>query len=314
MKSTKVRNSFFLVLTALIWGVAFVAQSEGGKAVGPYSFNSIRSLIGALVLVPVIMLLDRLKMTNRKPVSKEDRKMLIKGGVCCGVALFLASTIQQLGIYYGTGAGKAGFLTACYILIVPIIGLFLKKKCGFNVWIGVVITLAGLYLLCMNGSFSLQFSDILVMICAVCFSVHILVVDYFSPKVDGVRMSCIQFLVCGILCAVPMFVSDMGHCVEGIKEWSQAFTSWNTWIPILYAGVMSCGVAYTLQIVGQNGINPTIASLLMSLESVFSVIAGAFILKEKMSSRELIGCALIFTAIIIAQIPVKSRKTTKQKS
>jgi drug/metabolite transporter (DMT)-like permease len=189
---------------------------------------------------------------------------------------------------------------------VPILGLFFKKKCGINIWLGVLLALIGLYLLCMNGTLKMQNSDILVLICALLFSIHILVVDHFSPLVDGIKMSCIQFFVCGTLGCIPMFFVEMHHSLSGIKNWLSMFTSWDAWIPILYAGVMSCGVAYTLQIIGQKGLNPTVASLLMSLESVFSVIAGWVILNQTMGIRELAGCGLLFSAIILAQLPAKN--------
>lgn len=308
MKTLKLRNSFLLIITAFIWGTAFVAQREGGNAVGPYTFNCIRSIIGALVLIPVIFLLDKLGVTKKKNKTRKDKKTLFFGGTACGVALCLASNVQQLGLYFGTPAGKAGFLTACYILLVPILGLFLKKKCGWNIWAGVAITLIGLYFLCMNGSMSLQFSDALLMLCAVIFAIHILVIDHFTPLVDGVRMSCIQFFVCGILTAIPMFLSDMNHSLSEIRTWASALSSLDAWIPILYAGIFSCGVAYTLQIVGQEGLNPTVASLIMSLESVFSVIAGWILLGETLGLREQIGCAMIFIAIILAQLPIRQRR------
>ena len=302
-----VRNSCLLVLTALIWGIAFVAQTTGGDTVGAFSFNCIRSLIGGIVLIPVIHVLDT--KTDKKPKTAAEKKTLLTGGIACGCVMFIASSFQQLGINLGTEAGKAGFLTACYILLVPILGLFLKKKCGWNIWIGVVLTLAGLYLLCMNGTtgFSLRFSDGLVIICAVCFSLHILLVDHFSPLVDGVRLSSIQFIISGLIGLIPTFFVDMHHSLSGFYAWLPALQSWNAWIPILYAGVMSCGVAYTLQIISQNGLNPTIASLLMSLESVFSVLAGWIILGQKLTPREILGCVIIFAAIVLAQLPVNSR-------
>lgn len=305
MKSRQVRNSILLVLTAFIWGIAFVAQSEGGNAVGPFTFNGIRSLIGSIVLLPVIALLDRMKLTSKKPVTKAEKKTLLIGGLSCGVLLFLASSAQQLGICLGTPAGKAGFLTACYILLVPVLGLFLKKKCGVRVWVGIAITLVGLYLLCMSETLRLQRSDLLLLACALLFAVHILVVDYFSPQVDGVRMSCIQFLVCGILSLIPMFFSEIR---VGADVWLAKLTAPGAWLAILYAGVLSCGVAYTLQIVGQNGINPTVASMLLSLESVFSVLAGWIILKQSLGAKELLGCGLIFIAIILAQLPEKKKE------
>lgn len=305
MKSRQVRNSILLVLTAFIWGIAFVAQSEGGNAVGPFTFNGIRSLIGSIVLLPVIALLDWMKLTSKKPVTKAEKKTLLIGGLSCGVLLFLASSAQQLGICLGTPAGKAGFLTACYILLVPVLGLFLKKKCGVRVWTGIAITLVGLYLLCMSETLRLQSSDLLLLACALLFAVHILVIDYFSPRVDGVRMSCIQFLVCGILSLIPMFFSEIR---VGADVWLAKLTDPGAWLAILYAGVLSCGVAYTLQIVGQNGINPTVASMLLSLESVFSVLAGWIILKQSLGAKELLGCGLIFIAIILAQLPEKKKE------
>lgn len=302
------RNSFLLVLTALIWGVAFVAQSKGGDAVGAFSFNCIRSFLGAIVLVPAIAILDKFKLTKGKPQDKTQRKNLVVGGVCCGTFLAIATNLQQLGITGGTSAGKAGFLTACYIIMVPILGIFLKKKCTWNIWIGIGLTVGGLYLLCMTESLKFQLSDILVLLCALVFAIHILVIDHFSPLVDGVRMSCIQFLVCGIISFVPMMIFEVAPI--GIGEWITPLGTLDAWTPILYAGICSSGIAYTLQIIGQKDVNPTVASLLMSLESVFAVIAGAILLKETLSARELIGCALIFIAIILAQIPIKTKKKT----
>ena len=304
MKNRQIRNSLLLVLTALIWGSAFVAQRKGGDVVGPFTFNGIRSFIGSAVLVPVILVLNRVKPSEKIPKTRAEKTVLWVGGACCGTILFLASSAQQLGMYMGTSAGKAGFLTACYILLVPILSLFLKKKCGWNIWVGMGITVIGLYLLCMTDSLRFQASDLMVLLCALLFAVHILVIDYFSPLVDGVRLSCIQFLVCGILSMIPMFFVEMQHSLSGIVVWTQNLQSLDAWIPILYAGILSCGVGYTLQIIGQNGLNPTLASMLMSLESVFSVLAGWLILQEKMELRQLGGCALIFAAILLAQMPV----------
>lgn len=318
--SKQVRNSILLLLTAFIWGVAFVAQSEGGDAVGPYTFNCIRSIIGGCVLIPVIFIIKKIttrgnenKSINIENKPKENKKILIIGGILCGSALFMGSTLQQLGLYYGTTAGKAGFLTACYILLVPILGLFLKKKCGFNIWIGVFLSLIGLYLLCIDESFSLAFGDILVLCSAMAFSMHILLVDYFSPKVNGVKMSCIQFFTCGLIGVVPTVFVEMGTSTADISSWIAALGSLSAWIPILYAGVLSCGVAYTLQIIGQDGLNPTIASLLMSLESVFAVLAGWILLGQNMSIKEVSGCVLIFAAIILAQLPIDKVMPLKHK-
>ena len=210
-----------------------------------------------------------------------------------GILLALASSFQQMGIQYTT-VGRAGFITACYIVIVPILGhFFLRKKCGATIWIAVALALAGLYLLCITDGFSVGKGDLLVMVCSLLFSLHILVIDYFSPKVDGVKMSCIQFFVCGFLCAIPAVFTE--HIVL-----ADIFAAW---APILYAGVMSCGVAYTLQIIGQKDMNPTVASLILSLESCISVLAGWILLNQKLSARELSGCVLMFAAIILAQLP-----------
>ena len=292
----KVRNPILLVLTALIWGVAFVAQQQGGEMLGPYSFNGIRSLIGALVLLPVLAVMRR-----KGEVKQSNRRELLAGGCLCGFFLFAGSTVQQLGLYYGAGVGKAGFLTAFYIILVPVLGIFLKRKCGIHIWAGVLLALVGFYFLCVSGEFMLKGSDLLLLACALLFAIHILVIDYFSPRVNGVAMSCIQFLICGILSLIPM----MTETGDGLR---QLLVSREAWIPVLYGGIMSCGVAYTLQIVGQKGVNPTVASLLLSLESVFSVLAGWILLGEALTGRELLGCGLIFTAIILAQLPIKSDK------
>lgn len=312
MQTRTIRNTFLLLLTAMIWGAGFVAQSTGGDAVGAFSFNCLRSFVGAAALLPVILLADITGLSSRKPSDKAGKKQLWTGGICCGVMLCIASNFQQAGITMGTPAGKAGFLTACYIIIVPLLGLFLHKKCTWNIWLGVLITVAGLYMLCMNGKLTLQASDVLIIICALCYAMHILIIDHFSPLVDGIRMSCIQFLICAILSGVLMFFFDMGHSAAGIAAWAPALASKEAWISILYAGICSTGMGYTLQIVGQEGVNPTIASLIMSLESVFSVIAGWIFLHEVLSLRELTGCLLIFAAVVLAQIPVGYLRKNKK--
>ena len=223
-----------------------------------------------------------------------DRKTLVIGGILCGIALAVASSLQQIGIVY-TSAGKAGFITALYILIVPIIRLFLGRRAGRKVWIGVALAVAGMYFLCITDGFSISKGDFLVFLCAVVFSVHILVIDHFAPKVDGVALSCIQFFVCGILCAVPMLALERPRVDEILAAW----------MPLAYAGVLSCGVAYTLQVIAQKNTDPTVASLLLSLESVFSVLTGWVILGERLSGRELFGCALVFAAVLLAQLPGK---------
>lgn len=300
-----IKNVLLLTLTALIWGVAFVAQTTGGDVIGPFSFNGIRSFMGSAVLIPVIKFLDAKGLSKNRPTTTEDKKTLWKAGAMCGCFLFLGSTLQQVSLFMGTPTGKAGFLTTCYVIIVPVLGIFLKKKCGINVWIAVVITVFGLYLLCMNGSFALAFTDIILLLCALAFSLQIMTVDHFVDKVDPVRLSSIQFLTTGVLSITPIIFYDIMKVAGGVKPWLSGFIRTDTWISLLYAGILSCGVAYTLQIVGQIGFNPIIASILMSLESVFSVLAGWLILSQKLSSRELCGCALVFVAVVIAQVPLE---------
>ena len=286
------KSPLLLLLTATIWGVAFVAQSVGMDYVEPFTFNGVRNLLGALVLLPVIC-----GMSGERDVAEEkkDTKTLWLGGVLCGLCLCVASSLQQIGIQYTT-AGKAGFLTAMYIIMVPVFGLFLKKKCSPFVGISIVLATVGLYLLSIKEGFNIGKGDIYVISCAVVFSIHILVIDYFAPKCNGVKLSCIQFLVCGVLCSVIALVVEE-PTISGILA---------AWLPIAYAGVMSCGVAYTLQIIGQKGMNPTVASLILSLESVISVLAGWLLLHQTLSAREIIGCAIMFAAIILAQLPTKS--------
>ena len=293
---TKVRTSCLLFLTACIWGSSFVAQSVGMDYIGPYTFNCLRFLIGGLVLLPVIFF-SRHRKKDQKDRSKDrtlQKKEMLCGGIVCGVVLCIASTLQQIGIIYTT-AGKAGFLTAMYIVLVPVLGLYLKRKAGLQLWISVGLALLGLYLLCMKGAFSLNGGDVLLILCAVGFSVHIMVVDYFSPKLDGMILSCIQFLVAGLISGIGMLLSEQ-------FDWHMVLLAAK---PILYSGVLSCGVGYTLQVIAQKGLNPTVASLLMSLESVVSVIAGFLVLHEVLSGRELLGCVFMFAAVILAQIPVK---------
>ena len=286
----KPKNAVMLLLTSLIWGTAFVAQSVGMDFLEPFTFNGVRSFIGGVTLLPCIWLLEKM---NGKPEVDGTRKDLIQGGIACGLLLFAASSLQQMGIQYTT-AGKAGFITAFYIVFVPVLGIFLKKAAGWKVWMSVFLALIGLYFLCIKEGFSIGKGDIMIFACALVFAVHILVIDYFSPRTDGVKMSCIQFFVCGILSGVMMLLTEEPHIPDILAAWQ----------PVLYAGVLSCGVAYTLQIIGQRNFNPTIASLLLSLESVFSVLAGWLLLGEVLSAREIMGCVLIFAAILLAQIPM----------
>ena len=286
------KNNILLVLTALIWGCAFVAQSVGMDYVGPFTFNMARFLIGAIVLLPVIWFMDRQWKTGAEKGA--GQKTLIIGGICCGIALAVASTLQQWGILFTT-VGKAGFITAMYIVIVPLLGIFIGKKVRPLIIGCVAIAVVGFYFLCMTESLRLGLGDFLVLLCAIAFSIHILVIDHFSPKVDGVKMSAIQFLTAAIISAVPTLLWEQPVFTEILQAWQ----------PVLYAGIMSCGVAYTLQIIAQKNADPTVASLLLSLESVFSVLAGWVLLGQGLSIKEMFGCVLIFCAIILAQLPEK---------
>ena len=299
MNMKQLKSSLLLLLTAVIWGVAFVAQSTGMDHVGPFTFNAARSVIGGLVLLPVIFAMDRKKSAEEKINEKKNKKELILGGICCGVALAVASAFQQAGIQYTT-VGKAGFITAMYIVIVPILGLFFKKKVRLLIWIAVAIAVAGMYLLCMNESLSINMGDLLVFICAFCFAVHIMVIDHFSPMVDGVKMSCIQFFVCSAVSAVPALILEQPSFAQMLSAW----------MPILYAGALSSGVGYTLQVVAQKNVNPTLASLIMSLESVVSFLAGWLLLHQQLSTKELLGCAFVFCAMVLAQLPEKKKQAT----
>nr|WP_294465243.1 DMT family transporter [uncultured Sellimonas sp.] len=302
MRNThQIRNSLLLFLTALIWGTAFVAQSVGMEYVGPLTYTCVRSVIAGIMLIPCIAFLNKVNPNEReKEICRDEKrrkdyqKTLLAGGICCGLALGAASSLQQIGIQYTT-VGKAGFITTFYIILVPIIGLFFKKRCGINVWIGVFFALAGLYFLCITEGFSIGYGDAMVFFCALAFSVHILVIDHFTQLVDGVKMSCIQFFVAAIVSGIGML----------ILEHPDLHSILAAWIPILYAGALSSGVGYTLQIIGQKGMNPTVASLILSLESVISVLAGMIILHENLTSREVLGCILMFIAIILAQLPEK---------
>lgn len=296
MQAKKIRANLLLLLTAMIWGAAFVAQSVSMDYIGPFTFLCTRSLLGGVVLLPLIAVFSR-KIPGEPPVPGE-RKNLLLGGLLCGTALFVASAFQQIGIQETT-AGKAGFITALYMVLIPICGLFFGRKVRGKVWGAVVVALVGMYFLCLHGAGlgGINRGDVMEMICAVGFTVHILVIDRFTGRVDGVKMSCIQFFVCGILGFLCMMLFEQ-------PSWQSILAAW---MPIAYAGVLSSGVGYTLQIVAQKDTDPTVASLLMSLESVFSLIAGWIILGQGMSGWELLGCVLMFAAIVWVQLPEKKK-------
>lgn len=283
----KIKGPLLLAVTALIWGTAFVFQSMGTSYLKPFSFLAARSFVGALILVPLILF-----MKNGGNDNKD--KSHIKGGAICGLFLFMASACQQIGIQYTT-AGEAGFLTALYIVIVPVLGLFGGKKPAARVWQAVAIALIGAFLLSVKDGFSVSRGSWWLLLCSVLFSFHIIVCEKFGSSTDPVKLSCMQFLTCAVLSAVAALLFEHPNAAS----FSGAL------IPILYCGVMSSGVAYTLQIVGQKYTEATVASLIMSLESVFSALAGFVILGEVLSAKEIIGCVLVFAAVVLAQIPSK---------
>lgn len=292
MNKNSLKGSLLLLLGAFIWGVAFVAQSVGMNHLNAFAFNSIRNFIGVIALLPVLIwkIYGRKQDVNSVHVFTKD---LFLGGIICGTALCIASNFQQLGIQYST-VGKSAFITTLYIVFVPLLGLFFKKKVSIQVWIGVFLAMAGLYLLCMKDEvFVLGIGDIYLLLSAFFFTIQITAVDYFAPKVDGVALSMMQFLVTAILSGIFMIFTE-------IPTWSDIC---GAAIPLLYAGVISCGIGYTLQIIGQKHLSATVASLIMSLESVFATLAGWLILHEVLSTKELLGCGLVFAAVILTQLP-----------
>ena len=286
------------VLAALLWGLAFTAQ-KNASALKPFTLGASRNIVATIFLLVVIVFLDRFLKTGRRLFSREKpvdfSKQEIIGGIICGIILTVASAFQQSGLSDGTDAGKAAFITALYVVIVPIIYSLMGKKSPLNVWISVLIAVVGFYLLCIKDDFSILPSDSLVLICALIFAFHIIAIDRFSPRCDGVRMSCIQFLTSFILNAVLALIFEGPIDFAGI---------WECVPSILYLGICSSGIAYTLQIVGQRDANPAVASVILSLESVFGVIGGAIILGEKMELREYFGCAIVFIAVVLSQLDI----------
>ena len=294
IRSKEIVSTLLLLLTAMIWGVAFVAQSVGADNVGAFTFLASRSWLAGIALLPLIAVM------KRKTVSSEagpgDRRILITGGLLCGFFLFIASAAQQIGIATTTTA-KAGFLTALYVIIVPILSIVIRKRVPARVWISAIIAVAGLYLLCMKGRFSLEAGDAMELLCAFLFACHIMTIDHFSPRVDGITMSCIQFFACAVFSTVFALLIERPH-------WAQIRSAL---LPILYAGIFSSGVGYTLQILSQKNLHPTVASITMSLESVFSAVFGWILLHQALNGREILGCLLMFSAIILAQLPSKGQ-------
>lgn len=303
-ETRQLRGGAMLMLTALIWGTAFVAQSVGMDYLGPCAFTATRNFIGCVALLPVIALASRLRSGAQpeEAAPAPGKKALFGWGAACGLLLGGATLLQQAGMQTAS-AGKAGFLTALYIVIVPVLGIFLGRRPGLKVWMGVVLALVGAYLLSVKGGAGIASGDLLVIASAVVFSLHILVIDSVPAGVDGVRLSCVQFLVAGVFALVlALFLESF--------TWRDILSAW---VPLLYTGVVSSGVGYTLQILGQRTVNPTVASLILSLESVFAALAGWAILGQALSLRELFGCALVFVAVILAQLPSKKGRAINGK-
>ena len=309
--SKRTKGNLLLLLTSFIWGSAFVAQSSGMDYVGPYTYNMARNVLAFLFLIPVIYVIGKKKgvtddagsgtgideeasvEANWKSILLPDRTTLV-GGIYCGLVMAVASSLQQIGITMTT-AGKAGFITALYIILVPLMGVFIGKKIPRIIWFCVVLAMAGFYLLCVKEGFSISKGDILVLFCSVGFSVHIMTIDHFTSKgVDGVKMACIQFAVAAIVMTPVMFLLE-NPSVSGLLS---------AWMTIAYAGILSSGVGFTLQIVAQKDTDPTTATLIMSLESVFAAVSGCLFLNEVLLPKEILGCILVFVAVILAQVPL----------
>ena len=300
MKINRMRQNVFPVLAALIWGTAFVAQSVGADYVEPFTFNAARSAVAFVFLLVLCLGQRAYRGRHAKDAAQPNpasRRDLMVGGILCGIALTVATNLQQKGLET-TSSGKAGFITALYIVIVPLGGIFLGKRAPKPLLLSVPLAVAGLYSLCITEEFTVTSGDFYVLLCAVCFSVHIFIIDYYTTRVDGVELSCVQFLVAAVLSAVGMIATETPS-LEGLR-----ICLW----PILYVGIFSSGVGYTLQILAQKDSNPTVVSLLMSLESVFATLAGAVILHDRMSGREYFGCVLMLTAVVLAQLPERKRK------
>ena len=292
----KLQGMISLLFATLIWGSAFIAQSVGMDHIGPFTFQAVRCGLAVLFLFPLALILDK---GNWKVFSRKWKNpQLWKAGLICGIALFVAASLQQVGLVY-TDAGKAGFITAMYIVLVPVLGLFFKQKPPKSALFSVILAVAGLYLLSCLGVSEVNKGDLLMMGCALAYAVQITCVDRFASGLDGVRLNCVQALVVTVLSVPFMFFTET-------VEFRSILICW---LPLCYAGILSMGVAYTLQIVGQQRLEPTPAALIMSLESVIAALCGWLILKETMSATELLGCGMVFAAVVISQLPEKQKQT-----
>lgn len=292
----QIKSSALLLFATIIWGSAFVSQSVGMDHIDPFTFQAVRCFLAVIGLLPVMLITDRCDKSQGGFWARWADKKLWKAGILCGIPLFLACNLQQIGLV-DTDAGKSGFLTAMYIVIVPVIGIFLKHKPSIMVPISVCLAVVGLYFLSCKGVTRISTGDLLTIGCAAMFAVQIIAVDTFASSVDALRLNAIQALVCSILSAVMMFITE-APTLSGIGA---------AWLPLAHAGFLSMGAAYALQIYGQRNLEPTTASLIMSLESVFAAVFGAWILKQTMDKWEILGCSLVFAAVVLSQIPIKTK-------
>lgn len=294
-KNRNLTGALMLLVASLIWGSAFVAQRLGSGLITPLTFVAARSLVGGIFLIPFTYILGKGERGAKQKTNKgKNSGQLILGGIVCGGFMALGSVLQQFGVTYTT-AGKAGFITALYIIIVPVMSLFFKKRASWLVWVGIAVATVGMYLLCVKESLTIEKGDFFVLLCAFAFSAHILSIGYFAPRVNSVKLACVQLFAAFVVCSIPAMIFE-----------KPSFTGiLSCWAPILYAGVLSSGVAYTLQVVAQKRTEPAIASLIMCLESVFAALFGWILLKEGFSAKEMIGCMLVFTAVVLTQLPAE---------
>ena len=289
MNNREMKSNMLLMLTAAIWGFAFVAQRVGMQYVGAFTFNGVRFALGSISLVPLIIYFKN-KKTAEQPEEAASASALIPG-IIAGSVLFFGASLQQAGLAYTT-AGKAAFITGLYIVLVPLLGIFLKQRVGLNTWLGVVLAVSGLYFLSVNEDFTIAFGDLLEIIGAFFWAIHILVIDHFTKKVDALKLSCVQFVMCAVLSIITAFIFE-DISISGISQAA---------IPILYGGLLSVGVAYTLQVVGQKHAKPSHAAIILSMEAVFAALGGALLLKENLGVRGYLGCALMFAGMLLTQV------------
>ncbi len=294
---------FLLVITSFIWGTAFVAQSDAMDHIGPFTMNGLRTLIAVIVLFPTALVADKLK--NKQPTlfgttDKKEKKRVLLAGLLCGVFIAIASTVQQFGIAH-TSIGKSGFLTTLYVVFVPLIALIFGKRIEWNGWIAVVLALVGMFFICIEKDEPINIGDILTIISALFFAIHIMLVDHFVETIDGIRLSCMQFVVCSVLCLTCALIFEKID-INAIL---------NASLSIVYAGLFSAGLGYTLQIIGQKWVEPNVAPLIMCLESVFALFSGTILRNEVMKTQVYVGCVLVFIGIVLAQINFKSKKAKK---